>query len=229
MTKTSASVGWERFQVEREGGSFSRWPNEAMVKVLFGAYLGERRVPAPGERVLDVGCGFGQNLLPFAAIGCEVAGVDLTERMIAVAGRALAERGIAAEFRVGHNRALPFPDASFDLVLSVNTLHYETNEDDYLAAIATFAQVLKPGGRLYVSTVAPDHEIYQRAEVLGPHRFRVRDYDFRAGETMFFIDHEKHLAAYLATRFAGVETGRVTERLMTRTLDFYLAVATKAA
>lgn len=62
--------------------------------------------------------------------------------------------------------------------------------------------------------------------MLGTHCFCIRDYDFRNGETMFFVDHEKYLAG---VQFARVGTGRVTERLMKRALDFYLAVATKQA
>lgn len=143
--------------------------------------------------------------------------------------KALSERGIRGDIRTGHNRAIPFPDASFDLVLSVNAIHYETNEANYIAAIGEFARMLKPAGRLFVSTVAPGHEIYQRAAVLGTHRFRIRDYDFRNDETMFFVDHEKYLVAYLCAQFARVETGRVTERLMKRALDFHLGVATKQA
>jgi SAM-dependent methyltransferase len=230
MTDSAAATAWEHYQTSvAQSGEFSRWPNEAMLKVLFGKYLGTPRTLSAGQHVIDVGCGMGQNLIPFAAQGCEVAGIELTEQMTAVVRNALSRRGISGEFRVGHNRAIPFPDACFDLVLSVNAIHYEKDETDYLAAIQELARVIKPGGRLYVSTVAPEHEIYQRAEVLGPHRFCIRDYDFRNGEKMFFVDHEKHLAAYLGTQFADVETGHVIERLMTRTLGFYLAVATKAA
>lgn len=222
--------GWETYQAGAgAAGLFSRWPNEAMVKVLFGSYLGTRRAPAAGERVLDVGCGFGQNLLPFVNCGCEAAGVELTASMIAEAAKAMQQRGVRVDFRVGANRAIPFEDGAFDLVLSINTIHYESNEAHYLAALGEFARVLKPGGRLYVSTVGPRHEIRTRAEPLGGHRFRIRDYDFRNGEIMFFLDHERELADAMSRHFAAAETGQVTERLMTRTLDFFIGVATKAA
>lgn len=227
---TQAAKGWEVYQTGAgDSGLYSRWPNEAMVKALFGSYLRAKRAPKAGERVLDVGCGFGQNLLPFISQGCLAAGIELTESMIAEAEKAMALRGVDVDFRVGSNRAIPFKDASFDLVLSVNAIHYETNERDYLAAIAEFARVLRPGGRLYVSTVGPLHEIRQRAEALGAHQFRIRDYDFRDGETMFFLDDELELKHYFSRSFANLETGLVTERLMTRTLDFFIVVATKAS
>lgn len=229
MSAGAAAQGWESYQSGAgAAGLFSRWPNEAMVKVLFGSYLGERRVPAAGERVLDVGCGFGQNLLPFINVGCAAAGVELTEAMTSEAAKAMASRGVNVDFRVGSNRNIPFEDASFELVLSINAVHYETNQADYLAALAEFARVLKPGGRLYVSTVAPGHEFRTRAEPLGDHRFRIRDYDFRNGEVMCFLDNEKELTSLMKQHFATVETGQVTERLMTRTLDFFIVVATKA-
>jgi len=224
-----AAAAWQKAQTESiRQGAFARWPNEAMLKVLFGSYLAVREEPRAGQRVLDVGCGVGQNLLPFAARGCDVAGVELTEQMAKEARESLQGRGVKGDFRVGTNRNIPFPDASFDLLLSVNALHYETDEANYLAAIGEFARVLKPAGRIFISTVAPEHEIYRRAEPVGPHQFRIKDYDFRNGEVMFFIDHEKYLASYLGKQFAEIETGRITERLMTRTLDFFLAVARKS-
>jgi hypothetical protein len=57
------------------------------------------------------------------------------------------------------------------------------------------------------------------------HRFCLRDYDFRNGEKMFFVDHEKHLPL-ISVR--NLLTSRPNMSLMTRMLGFYLAVATKA-
>lgn len=70
MITTAAADAWEQYQASVvRTGDFSRWPNEAMLKVLSGNYLGERRVPAAGERVLDVGCGMGQNLVSIRSTG----------------------------------------------------------------------------------------------------------------------------------------------------------------
>ena len=48
--------------------------------------------------------------------------------------------------QAGSNQNLPYPDAYFDLLLSVNTLHYEGTEENFLAALHEFRRVIKPGG-----------------------------------------------------------------------------------
>ena len=216
----------QEHQREKQTVSYPKWPNEAMLKVLFGGsdYLKTSLKPNPSWRVLDVGCGFGNNLVPFADIGCECYGVDIHPQMAETAQEVMDKRGFRAHFQEGSNRSLPYPDAYFDLLLSVNTLHYEGSEDLVLAALREFRRVIKPGGGLYLSTVAPEHEIYRRAETMGDHRYRIRDFGFRSGQEFFFFDNERYVHYYLNKIFEDVETGRVTEKLMNLPLDFFIAV-----
>jgi ubiquinone/menaquinone biosynthesis C-methylase UbiE len=229
MSGTSAQ-GWDaEIGREKQARKYPKWPNEAMLKVLFGGgdYLETPRKPQPNWRVLDVGCGFANNLVPFADMGCESHGVDLTEDMVATAQEVMDERGYKTTIAVGHNRALPYPDNHFDLLLSVNTLHYEGNAENIVAAFAEFCRVLKPGGVVYISTVGPEHTVRQRAESLGDGRYRVANFDFRDGEIMSFFDNGNTLAAMVERFFTKVETARVTERLMKLPLDFLIAVGSK--
>jgi SAM-dependent methyltransferase len=144
--------------------------------------------------------------------------------MAATVQEIMDERGYKTKIQAGSNRSLPYPDAYFDLLLSVNTLHYEGTEENFLAALSEFRRVLKPGGGLYISTVGPEHEIYRRAEVLGDHRYRIRDFDFRNGEEFFFCDSEHYLQHYCMKVFDTVETGRSTEKLIKLPLDFLIAL-----
>lgn len=214
---------------EVESGKYPKWPNETMVKLIFGGnnYLKQGSVPKPDWNILDVGCLFANNLLPFAELGCACFGVDIHPEMLEVTQRVTKQRGIEGDFRMGSNRNLPYPDGFFDLVLSVNTIHYEGSLEKVLAAFGEFKRVLKPGGRLFLSTVAPDHEIQKRSVVLGEHRYEVSDFDFRDGEVFFFFDGKSYLDYYLSKYFHNIETGRVTEKLMKNTLDFFFAVAHK--
>jgi protein-L-isoaspartate(D-aspartate) O-methyltransferase len=74
----------------------------------------------PGDRVLDVGCGKAFLLyeLTQAVPGVEVAGLDISDYAIAH-----AKPEVAAQLKVGNCTTLPYPDASFDLVYSITTLH----------------------------------------------------------------------------------------------------------
>jgi ubiquinone/menaquinone biosynthesis C-methylase UbiE len=207
-----------------ESGGYPKWPNEVMLKLIFGDYLKKPINPNPNWRVLDVGCHFANNLLPFHDLGCELYGVDIHPNMVTIASKVATTRGLNAEFKVGSNRNLPYPDKFLDLVISISTIHYESCERDVHRAFSEFRRVLKPGGILYISSVAPEHFVQVRAKSVADHIYRVSNFDFRTGEQFFFFDTEDYFKRQLSHYFDTVETGRVTERLMESPLDFFVAV-----
>ena len=119
-----------------------------MVKVLFGEYLkGVKPTFDSDTKVLDIGCGFGNNLLPFLLKGCQCSGVEITDEMAKIAQDTLHGRGFnEVEVKKGNNRSLPFKNDEFDLLISNNVIHYESNESDYIKALKEYSRVLKPGG-----------------------------------------------------------------------------------
>lgn len=92
---------------------------------------------APGERILDLGCGDGPIAVALAAKGCAVVGVDASADMVAAA----RARGVEASVADGQN--LTF-EGEFDAVFSNAALHWMTDPD---AVAAGVARALKPGGR----------------------------------------------------------------------------------
>jgi len=104
---------------------------------------------APGERVLDIGCGPGfyvEELLEEVGPAGSVVGVDDSPQMLAAAARR-CERFPNAEFREGDATALPVEDGSFDAAVCVQVLEYVP---DTAAALAEMARVVRPGGRAVV-------------------------------------------------------------------------------
>jgi ubiquinone/menaquinone biosynthesis C-methylase UbiE len=110
-----------------------------------------------GERVLDVGCGTGASALPAAeGVGPSggVVGVDLADRLLAVArAKAAARRLTNVEFTVGDMERLEYPDASFDAVVCVFAIFFVP---DMVAAARELWRLVRPGGRLAVTTWGPD-------------------------------------------------------------------------
>jgi SAM-dependent methyltransferase len=92
-------------------------------------------------RVLDVGCGTGQLAARIMAAGYEVMGVDISPGMLQ---QALA-RGLAGTF-AAFSSALPFRDGSFDLALTVATLHHLETPVRVALTIAEMARVVRTGG-----------------------------------------------------------------------------------
>jgi SAM-dependent methyltransferase len=99
-----------------------------------------------GVRILDAGCGTGNNLLHLSRFGRTV-GVDLSDDAL----RFCRTRGVAAA--KASLLSLPFPDASFDCVTSFDVLYHRWITDDR-AAVAELARVLRPGGVLLVRVPA---------------------------------------------------------------------------
>jgi len=130
------------------------------------------------ERVLDVACGAGHTALAFAPRVAEVVAVDVTEAMLATGRRLAEEQGIGnVTFQPGDAEALPFADASFDLVTCRYAAHHFAHPT---VAAREWARVLKPGGSLLLADlVSPDNPaadtVLNAAEILRDPS-HVRDY-----------------------------------------------------
>jgi SAM-dependent methyltransferase len=202
------------------------FPSELMLHVLLSErYTGWPVIVRPGAVVLDVGALHGANLAPFADRGCSCHGVEINADMVALTRKACAEQGVDAEIRQGVNTDLPYEDGVFDLLLSVNVIHYEDDGAGLDAALAEYARVLKPGGRAFIVTGGPGHFIRKTAERLGPNQYRLAYDDFRRGQVMAYFEDEADLAARCATAFSRLVTGRNTEHHPAASLDFFYALA----
>ena len=97
-----------------------------------------------GQRLLEVGCGIGTDLVRFAKGGARVTGVDLAQTAIDLARNNFALNGVTPEeLRVANGEALPYPDASFDVVYGHGVIQYTA---DAPQLIREMHRVLKPGG-----------------------------------------------------------------------------------
>lgn len=101
----------------------------------------------PGERVLDIGCGTGEQALFFAKKGAIVAGVDINPKMIGTALEKKKKEGLDAYFQGGDATDLPFLDPVFDVVLISLVLH-EIDSKKRDKVISEMKRVAKKGGRL---------------------------------------------------------------------------------
>lgn len=110
----------------------------------------EVAAPEAGERVLDVGCGTGRLARALKAqVGAgEVHGIDPSREMIDLAKAKATKAGVRVDFQLAPIEALPFPDASFDLVTSTLMLHHLSDEAKR-NGLAEVRRVLRPGGRFW--------------------------------------------------------------------------------
>ena len=103
-----------------------------------------------GLRALDIGCGGGFLAEEFAALGCQVTGVDPSPVSIGAARAHAAGRGLHIDYRVGVGEELPVPDAAFDVACCCDVLEHVSDVD---RVITETARVLRPGGLYLFDTV----------------------------------------------------------------------------
>jgi SAM-dependent methyltransferase len=120
----------------------------------------------PGQRVLDVACGNGNASLAAARRFCEVVGIDYVP-MLLDEGRQRAEAdGLAVDFREGDAENLPFPDSSFDVVLSTIGVMFAPNQEK---AASELLRVLRPGGKIGMANWVPDGYVGNLFRTIGRH------------------------------------------------------------
>ena len=108
----------------------------------------------PGERVLDLATGTGITAIAARERGAKVTGVDLTPELLAVARKKAQDEGFAdIDFREGDAEALPFADATFDVVLSTCGHMFAPDQPKVAAELA---RVTRPGGRVTFLAWTPE-------------------------------------------------------------------------
>lgn len=122
---------------------------------------------APGEHVLDVGTGTGVVAITAARAGALVKGLDLTPELLEQARENARIAGTdEIEWTEGDAEHLPYPDGSFDVVLSQFGHMFAPRPD---VVVAQMRRVLKPGGRIALATWPPEHFTGRMFAFVGRH------------------------------------------------------------
>jgi arsenite methyltransferase len=129
------------------------------------------------EQVLDVGCGRGLLLVGAAKrlTSGKATGIDIWQAEDLSGNRAEAtienarREGVADRVKIetADMRKMPFPDATFDVIVSRAVIHNLYNADDRAKAVAEIARVLKPGGRALIDDIRHGREYRKTFEANG--------------------------------------------------------------
>lgn len=138
------------------GAMFGRWSSHAPTLHPHEERLLAAFCPDKSISILNIGCGPGRETLALYDQGyTRVAGIDCTESLIALAQERSKERNLALDFRLAHAGAIPFPDATFDLVtMFENVYGHITPRAARLTALSETLRVLKPGGLVFLESLS---------------------------------------------------------------------------
>ena len=182
----------------------------------FKELLVDQAAPAPGQRILDLGCGTGTLAIQVKRRepAAEVVGLDADPEMLGHAREKAERAGVEITLTEGFSNELPFEDASFDRVLSTLFFHHLDPEPKRQTA-REIARVLRKGGELHVADWGRPSDPLMSAAFLG-----IRALDG-------FSNTEDNYRGALPAIFgeAGLEGAEETDRLRTPlgTLSLYRA------
>ena len=117
-----------------------------------------------GERVLEVGCGIGTDLVRFAKGGAIVTGIDLAQASIDLAKQNFELNGVSGQLSTMNGEALQFEEWSFDVVYAHGVLQYT---DDTRKMVDEIRRVLRPGGEAIMMVYNRYSWLYAMSKLFG--------------------------------------------------------------
>lgn len=146
-------MDWSDGEYERTAATLV----EAAAKVIDTAGIGR------GTRVLDLGAGTGNASLEAARRGADVLAVEPASRLLDVCRERAAREGLAIATKAGDAGRIPVEDASVDVLVSVFAVIFAPDAE---AAVDEMLRVVRPGGRVVVTTWTPHGAIAQASKIL---------------------------------------------------------------
>ena len=123
----------------------------------------QRLDPRPGERILDLSTGTGWASRLVARRGAVVIGADIAEDLLEAARLRAAIEGLPIDYEVADAEQLPFADGEFDALISTFGVMFASRPE---AAASELARVVRPGGRIALTTWVPDGSIATMFQVM---------------------------------------------------------------
>jgi len=190
------------------------YPNEMMVKILSSKAYSQilpKSFFKKKLKVLEIGCASGNNLRFFIEKNCDVRGVEINKDMINLGVKNLKRlKYKVPKIVLGHNTNLPFADNSFDCLVSINTLHY-SSQDEVSKALIEFKRVLKKGAVVYIETSGSKHFSRKISKKIAPLRWKWKSNDWKNEYEFGFFSNKKHFEIHLKKIFSQVEVFERTE------------------
>jgi ubiquinone/menaquinone biosynthesis C-methylase UbiE len=120
----------------------------------------------PGARVLDVASGAGQTAIPMSRAGAKVTGIDIATNLIEKARTRAQREKLDVHFDEGDAEMLPYPDGSFDLVVSLIGAMFAPRPE---LVAAELKRVCRPGGKIIMGNWTPTGFVGQMFKIHGKH------------------------------------------------------------
>lgn len=156
MLKLRLKTVWE----SGDYGVFAKYLEKGAIEFF------DRLKISPGTRLLDVACGAGQLAIPAARRGIHVTALDVAANLVQQARARAAEDGLMIQVDEGDAENLPYPDASFDVVVSLIGSMFAPRPE---LVASEMVRVCRPGGRIVMGNWTPEGHVGQMFKVIASH------------------------------------------------------------
>lgn len=232
MTHISNWTASNSYATDKGSVSPPCFPHEYLVKTLSSSFNSNMLPLDRSAKVLEIGA-FGANNLRFLwEKGYhDIYAIEVTQSLVSMC-QERASIYMGSEFDLtrivlGSNLSIPFPDNYFDLIISINTIHYSVGVD-VSTSIDLWKSKLQPGGRLFLETAGPQHDYVLDSERMGKNSWLWgKKAGFRYGSPAGFFDSEDAFQAFIHDKFSDASFGRITEKSTFETVDFLTAYCVK--
>lgn len=178
-TKTTRfDPAWEA-NIYSQNAHLNRYPYGELVSVFFRSlrFLSGGQRERSSVKVLELGCGAGNNLGFLCREGFDVSGIDGSQSACRIAENFLKQQGLRADIRCAEFDDLPYDDSSFDVVVDREATCCGAL-DDLIATWREADRVLKPGGVVISFLYSDQHPDYLRAKSDPEYAQKIEEYTF---------------------------------------------------
>lgn len=150
-----------RLKTVWESGDYNHFSTYLLPGAL--EFLERLNIPA-GAKVLDIGCGAGQITIQMAKNGVDVTGVDLAQNLVDAGNEKARAEGLEPMIQQGDAEALPHPDESFDISLSLIGSMFAPRPE---LVASEMVRVTKPGGKVIMGNWTPEGHVGRMFKIIG--------------------------------------------------------------
>lgn len=205
------------------------YPNETLIRICLSKRFTKFNINIfkKNFKVLEIGCFSGNNLRFFLENKIKSYGSEINNEMKKLCYSNLKRFNLKPPtIKLGSNDNITYEDKKFNLLVSINTIHY-SHGTKLEKAVKEYSRVLKKGGIAIIETPTKDHDTVKTSQKVGDFHYLWGPKGFRKKSPMGFISNKKKFTNILRRYFADIEIILKTEFYEKIKLSTYVFVCKK--
>tara|TARA_Y100000768_G_C23983095_1_gene687053 strand:- start:1801 stop:2499 length:699 start_codon:yes stop_codon:yes gene_type:complete len=205
------------------------YPNEMLVRLCSSTRFSDIKINLSKKnlKILEIGCFAGNNLRFFLEKKIQCFGSEINSSMKRLCENNLKSLGYKnLKIKIGDNENINFKSYFFDLLISINTIHYSYGKN-LENAVKEYSRVLKKNGVLLFETPSPEHSTMKKSKKISDFHFLWGDNGFRKKTPIGFINNLNKFKKILYKYFSKIEINHKVEKYKNMNLSTYFFICQK--